>query len=105
MPNLKPTDGMSGGAQLAIMALVLLGLVGGSLILAHSGFETSPKTRGVQPVFVPLPAAYLLVAAMYGQSFLGLLVLLRARKISKIGMGLVVAGFAVAAFLLVSVLR
>ena len=105
MTGVKPNTNLGLGAQIAIMALVLLGLVGGSLILAHSGFETLPKTRGVQSVFVPLPAAYLLVAAMYGQSFLCLLVLLRARKISKIGMVLVVAGFAVAAFLLVSVLR
>ena len=72
---------MNRGAQLAVMALVVLGLVGGALILVHSGFATLPKTGGVQSVFVPLPEAYLLAAAIYGQSFINILTLLRARKI------------------------
>lgn len=75
---MKPAENLGRGAQIAIMALVVLGLMGGSLVIAHTGFETSPKTRGVQPVFVPLPQAYLMVAAMYGQSLIGMLVLLRA---------------------------
>jgi hypothetical protein len=93
------------GAQIAIMALLILGLIGGSLIIAHTGFETSPKTRGAQSVFVPLPQAYLMVAAMYGQSFIGMLVLLRARKISNMGIFLCVLGYTAVAFLLVSLWR
>lgn len=82
---MKPTENLGRGAQIAVVALVVLGLIGGSLIIAHTGFETSPKTRGAQPVFVPFPQAYLMFAAMYGQSFIGMLVLVRARKISKTG--------------------
>jgi hypothetical protein len=102
---MKPNENLGPGAQIAITALVVLGLIGGSLIMAHSGFETSPKNRSVQPVFVPLPEAYLMVAAMYGQSFIGMLVLLRARKISKPGIFLGVFGYAAVALTLISMLR
>ncbi|MBA4328648.1 MAG: hypothetical protein C0428_10515 [Polaromonas sp.] len=71
-----------GAAQVAIAALVLLGMVGGGLILAHSGYATAPK-RGGSSVFVPAPQAYLLAAAMYGMSSIGLLALLRAREVSR----------------------
>ena len=79
--------------------------IGGSLIIAHAGFETSPKTRGSQPVFVPLPEAYLMVAAMFGQSFIGMLVLLRARKISKTGITLSVLGYIAVALTLIILWR
>ncbi|MBC7647718.1 MAG: hypothetical protein H7197_01165 [Vitreoscilla sp.] len=102
---MKPAENLGRGAQIAIMALVVLGLMGGSLVIAHTGFETSPKTRGVQPVFVPLPQAYLMVAAMYGQSFIGMLVLLRARKILIIGISLSVLGYIAAALTLISLWR
>jgi hypothetical protein len=102
---MKPTENLGRAAQIAIMALVILGMVGGSLIIAHTGFETSPKTRGAQPVFVPFPEAYLMVAAMYGQSFIGMLVLLRARKTSKIGIFLGILLFAAVASILISVWR
>lgn len=104
MTDLKPVENLGRSAYIAILVLVLLGLFGGSLILAHSGFETLPKTRGVQSVFVPLPEAYLLVAVMYGQSLIGIVALLRAQKISKTGIELAVVGFVVVACLLVSVL-
>jgi hypothetical protein len=102
---MKPAENLGRGAQMAIMALVVLGLIGGSLIIAHAGFETSPKTRGVQPVFVPLPQAYLMAAAMYGQSFIGMLVLLRARKISKTSIFLTVLGYIAVALTLISLWR
>jgi hypothetical protein len=96
---------LSRAAQLAIAALVVLGLVGGSLIIARSGFATLPKSRGVHSVFVPVPQAYLMAAALYGQSVIGAAVLLRARSASATGM--LVAGLAYlgAAFLLVSFWR
>lgn len=102
---MKPNGNLGRGAQIAIMALVILGLIGGSLIIAHAGFETSPKTRSVQTVFVPLPEAYVMVATMYGQSLIGMLVLLRVRKTSKIVSLLVALAFAALAFILVSVWR
>ena len=102
---MKPVENLGRGAQIAIAALVVLGLVGGSLVIAHSGFATSPKTRGVHSVFVPLPEAYLMAALMYGQSFIGMLVILRARKVSKIGIFIGVLGYATAASILVSLLR
>ncbi|MGB4117250.1 MAG: hypothetical protein WBK51_11960 [Polaromonas sp.] len=102
---MKPAENLGRAAQIAIAALVILGMVGGSLIIAHTGFETSPKTRGAQPVFVPFPEAYLMVAPMYGQSLIGMLVLLRARKTSKIGIFLGIFLFASVASILVSVWR
>ena len=80
---MKPVENLGRGAQIAIIALVALGIIGGCLIMAHSGFETLPKTRSTQRVFVPLPEAYLMTAAMYGQSFIGMLVILRAGKVLK----------------------
>ena len=64
-------------AQLSVAALVLLGIFGGSLIVAHGGFETSPR-RGGSPVFVPAPQGFIVAAMMYGMSVLGLIALLRA---------------------------
>jgi hypothetical protein len=74
-------DGMkntpiSTAAQLSIAAIVLLGLVGGSLIVAHGGFATSPKHGGTS-VFVPAPQGYVLAATMYGMSVLGMIALIR----------------------------
>ena len=67
---------LSFAAQLSIAAIVLLGMVGGSLILAHGGFETSPK-RGGQSVFVPVPQSYFIVTTMYGMSVIGMVALIR----------------------------
>jgi hypothetical protein len=67
---------LSFGAQLSIAAIVLLGIVGGSLILAHGGFETSPK-RGGQSIFVPAPQGYFIAATMYGMSVIGMIALTR----------------------------
>lgn len=69
------------GAQLAVAALVVLGMLGGSLIVAQAGFATSPR-RGGPSTFVPVPEAYVLAATMYGMSVLGLLALLRNRRVS-----------------------
>ena len=102
---MKPVKNLGRGAQIAIMSLVILGLVGGCLIVAYAGFATLPKTRGVHSVFVPLPEAYLMAAAMYGQSIIGMLVLLRDRKTSFIGISLSCLGYAAAAFALISIWR
>lgn len=66
-------------AQIAVAALVVLGLLGGSLIVAHSGFETSPR-RGGSSTLVPAPEAYVLAAIMYLMSCIALLALLRNHK-------------------------
>lgn len=79
---MKPAPVLSPAVQVAVAALVLLGWVGGSLIVAHSGFSTSPR-RGGPSTFVPAPQAYLLAATMYGMSVVGVLALLRSRQVSR----------------------
>ncbi len=73
---------LSLGAQLAVAALVLLGIFGGSLIVAHSGFGTSPRHGGTS-TFVPAPQAYFLAAIMYAMAAIALLALLQSRKSSR----------------------
>ena len=102
---MKPVKNLGREAQIAIMSLVVLGLIGGCLIIAYSGFATSPKTRGVSSVFVPLPEAYLMAAAMYGQSIIGMLVLLRDRKTSYSGIFLSCLGYVAVASTLISIWR
>lgn len=63
-------------AKLSIAALCLLGLLGGSLVVAYAGFETSPR-RGGTPTFVPAPQAYVMAVIMYLMSCMALLALLR----------------------------
>ena len=88
--------------RLSIAALFILGLVGGTLIVAYSGFETSPR-RGGTPVFVPAPEAYIIAAAMYAMACLAMLALLRSKTTSLLWAGVAVAGYAVLAWLLVRV--
>ena len=102
---MNPVKNLGLGAQIAIIALVVLGLVGGCLIIAYSGFATLPKTRSVHSVFVPLPEAYLMAAAMYGQSVIGMLVLLRDQKTSNIGIFLSCLGYVAVASTLISIWR
>lgn len=94
---------LSPAAQVAVAAIVMLGLLGGSLIVAHSGFGTSPR-RGGPSTFVPAPQAYLLATTMYGMSMIGMLALLRNRSASRIAIALAVVLYAAAATLLTSVL-
>jgi hypothetical protein len=94
---------LSFAAQVAVVAIVLLGLFGGSLIVAHSGFSTSPRHGGLS-TFVPAPQAYLLAATMYGMSIIGMLVLLRGRIQSRIATVFAVALYTVVAMLLAKVL-
>ena len=68
---------LSPGAQLAVAALVVLGAVGGGLIVAYSGFGTSPKYGGPS-AFVPAPQAYFLAVVMYSMSVTGMLALLQS---------------------------
>lgn len=101
---MKPALPLSSAAKVAIMAMVLLGLVGGSLIVAHSGFATSPK-RGGPSTFVPAPEAYLLAATMYGMSTIGMVALLRARQSSKPTIAVAAFLYAAAAAILTVILR
>ena len=80
---MKPQPPLNLPAQLSIAALVLLGLLGGSLIVAYSGFETSPR-RGGTSTFVPAPEAYVLAVVMYLMSGLAMIALLRNRTTSKL---------------------
>ena len=78
---MESPSGLNRPAQAAVAALVLLGLLGGSLIVAYSGFATSPRFGGPS-TFVPAPEAYVLATILYSMSAIGLLALLRNRKAS-----------------------
>lgn len=86
-------------ARLSIAAMFVLGLLGGTLIVALSGYETSPRGGGT-PVFVPAPQAYVMAAAMYGMSCLAMLVLLRTRTKSLFWAAVSVAVYGLLAWLL-----
>lgn len=90
-------------AQVAVAAIVLLGMLGGSLIVAHSGFGTSPR-HGGPSTFVPAPQAYFLAATMYCMSAVGMFALLQNRKTSRIATAIAVLAYATAATILISVL-
>jgi len=100
---MRPTAPLNLPAKLSIAALCVLGLLGGSLIVAHSGFETSPR-RGGTPTFVPVPEAYLIAGIMYLMSCLALTVLLRSRATSRWATGAAFSGYLVIAWQLVRVL-
>ena len=94
---------LSLGAQLSVVALVVLGMVGGGLIVAYSGFGTSSKYGGPS-TFVPAPQAYFLAAVMYSVSDIGMLALLQSWQSSWRLTTLAVVLYAGVATLLVLVL-
>ena len=94
---------LSTAAQISIAAPVLLGMLGGSLIVAHGGYETSPKYGGT-PVFVPAPQVFFIAATIYGMSVIGLLSLLRAWHRSTKTVVTAIAHYAVVAAVCVSAL-
>ena len=101
MKSIAPIAPIGLGAQLSVAAIVFLGMLGGALIVAHSGFATSPR-RGGHSIFVPAPEAYVLAATMFGMSALGMLALLQHRGASVGAMGAALVGYgAVAACLTV----
>lgn len=104
MCSVKPSPTLTPAVQFFVLALVILGLLGGSLIVAHSGFETSP-TRGGASVFVPAPQAYVMAAIMYAMGFIGLLALLRNRGAGRFGVWLGAALFVVVAPALVVLIQ
>ena len=63
----------------SVTALCVLGMLGGCLIAAGSGFTTSSK-RGEWNIFVPAPEAYILAAIMFTLSGVALLWLLQQLK-------------------------
>lgn len=63
---------------MSIGALLGLGFLGGCLIVAYAGYETSPRKGGAL-VFVPVPEAYAIAACMYAMSILAMLSLLHTR--------------------------
>ena len=83
LQSMESPSGLNRPAQAAVAALVLLGWIGGSLIVAYSGFATSPR-RGGPSTFVPAPEAFVLAAILCSMSAIGLLALLRNRKASWI---------------------
>ncbi len=87
---------LSLGVQVAVAAIVMLGMPGGSLIVAYSGFGTSPR-HGGPATFVPAPQDYLLATTMYGMSAIGLLALLSNRKASPIAIAFAAVAYAAVA--------
>lgn len=77
---MNPAPQLNLPAKLSVAALFILGMLGGSLIVAYSGFETSPR-RGGSPTFVPAPEAYILAAVLYLMSWLAMNVFLRDRGV------------------------
>ena len=77
-PDPPTRQPLGSAVKFFVAAIVVLGMVGGVLIVAYSGYETSPK-RGGTPVFVPAPQAYFLAAPMFGMSAIGWLALVRER--------------------------
>jgi hypothetical protein len=78
-------------------------MLGGSLIVAHSGFGTSPR-RGGPSTFVPAQEAYFLAATMYGMSIIGMLAMLQERRASRVKNIVAMVMYAAAATLLSAVL-
>lgn len=97
---MNDTPALNLPARLSIAALLVLGLLGGSLIVAGSGYETSPR-RGGASVFVPAPGAYLVAATMYAMSALAMLALLRHRTRSWPVAAAALAGYVLLAWTLV----
>ena len=90
-------------AKISIAALVLLGMIGESLIVAHGGYETSPKHGGT-PDFVPALLGFFIAATMYGMSVIGLVSLLRDWHRSTVTVVTAIALYAVVAVVFVSAL-
>jgi hypothetical protein len=101
---MKPAQSLNIPAQISIGALVVLGMIGGSLIVAYSGFETSPK-RGGYSVFVPAPQAYLLAFTMYGMSVIGVVALVREYFRSAKALVFALTLYAALAYLLMLALK
>ena len=100
---MKSPPALGPAAQVAVAAIVLLGMLGGSLIIAYAGFGTAPR-RGGPSTFVPAPQAYFLAATMYGMSAIGLLALLRDRGLSRSSSAIALVLYGAVASLLTVVL-
>jgi hypothetical protein len=91
LDRMKPPEAISAGAQFALLAVAVLGLLALSLVVANNGF--THKGKGLaQSVFVPSSSAYLAAIPFFAMSVLALVALLRARKESFVGC--LVASFA-----------
>lgn len=77
---MTPAPPLNLPAKLSVAALFVLGMLGGSLIVAYSGFETSPR-RGGSGTFVAVPEAYILAAILYLMSWLAMTAILRDRGV------------------------
>ncbi len=81
---MKPSPPLSSGAQVALLAVTLLGLLAMCLVAANDGFTHSSK-RGGSPIFVSGPEAYLAAVPFFAMSVLALIAVLRARKATPVG--------------------
>ncbi len=100
---MNPQTPLNLPAKLSVAALFLLGLLGGCLVVAYSGFETSPR-RGGASTLVPAPQAYVLAVVMYLMSCLAMLALLRDRGAPARVVAVAFCGYIVAAWIVVKIL-
>jgi hypothetical protein len=98
---MKPRPPLGLGAQVAVAAMVILGMVAGTLIVAHAGYSSSPKRGGVT-VFVPAPQAYFLAAPLFGMSVIGWVALIWERRQSVVQTVLSVALYGLVVVFLIS---
>jgi hypothetical protein len=95
MSNVRPhrrTLPMHKALIASVTALAGLGLVGGCLIVAGSGFTTSYK-RAHWQVFVPVPQAYIMAAIMFALSGIAVLWLLQQAKARSSGLVVCAAAY------------
>lgn len=85
-------DSMAIALRFFVAALAALGMLGGCLVVAGSGFTTSSK-RGGWVVFVPAPEAYVMAAIMYVLSALALVWLLRHYAVRAFGHALALLAY------------
>lgn len=89
---------------MAVAALILLGLIGGSMIVADAGFTTSSK-RATSSIFVSGTPAYLVAAIMFSMSVLGMLALMRERRLSRLSVAIATLAYASIAAVLIAVMQ
>jgi hypothetical protein len=72
---MNPSTRLSAAAQIALLAVAVLGLLVICLVATNGGFTHSDK-RGITSVFVPAPEAYLAAVPFLAMSILALAVVL-----------------------------
>jgi hypothetical protein len=81
----------------SVIALGILGMIGGCIILSQDGFTTSSK-RGHWSIFVSTPEAYVMAAIMFSMSMVAVIWLLTQSKVRFTGYAVSFALYIAAVF-------